>query len=67
MKGVQFLVDEKGRKTGVLIDLRKNPDLWEDLFDRLLVRDREREPRESFESVKKRLTRTGKLRLDRSE
>ena len=64
MKGVQFVVDEKGRKTGVVIDLRKNAELWEDLFDRALARKRAREPRETLASVKRRLTRAGKLRAD---
>lgn len=55
MKGVQFLVDENGDKTAVLIDLKKHSELWEDFYDRALARDRENEPRESLESVKKRL------------
>ena len=55
------MVDEKGRKTGVVIDLRKNPELWEDLFDRALARKRRREPRETFESVKRRLIKAEKL------
>ena len=62
MKGVQFVVDERGRKTGVVIDLRKNRDLWEDIFDRAVARNREREPRETFDSVRRRLTKAGKLR-----
>ena len=57
MKGAQFLVDENGEKTAVLIDLKKNPKLWEDLYDRALAHSREDEPRESLESVKKRLRR----------
>jgi len=44
MKGVQFLVDEAGERTAVL----------EDLFDRALVRAREKEPRESLAFVKRR-------------
>ena len=62
MKGVQFVVDERGRKTGVVIDLRKNRELWEDIFDRALARNREREPRETLASVRRRLTKAGKLR-----
>ncbi len=55
MKGVQFLVDEKGIKTGVLIDLKKNGKLWEDFFDLALARDRQEEPRESLQAVKEQL------------
>ena len=52
MKGVQFLVDEKGNKTAVLIDLKKHARLWEDFRDPALARSREREPRESLGSIK---------------
>ncbi len=56
MKGVQFLLDERGNKSAVLIDLKKNRELWEDLYDRAVARSREREPRESLDSVKTRLS-----------
>lgn len=59
---MQFVVDRTGRKTGVVIDLRKNPELWEDLFDRALVRKRKGEPRERFATVERRLVKRGKLR-----
>jgi len=55
MKGVQFLVDEKGVRTGVLIDLKKNGKLWEDFFDLALARERISEPRESLQAVKEQL------------
>ena len=55
MKGVQFLVDERGNKSAVLIDLNKNRDLWEDFYDGAVARSREHEPRESLKSVKARL------------
>jgi hypothetical protein len=60
MKGVQFLVDERGNKTAVLIDLKKHADLWEDFYDGALAHDREDEPREPVKSVKDRLQRKGK-------
>ena len=55
MKGIQFVTDESGRKTAVLIDLRKSGELWEDIYDSLTAQQRADEPRESLESVKKRL------------
>jgi hypothetical protein len=55
MKGVQFLIDERGDKTAVVIDLKRHSELWEDFYDRALARSREGEPRETLESVKKRL------------
>ncbi|QTA90634.1 hypothetical protein [Desulfonema magnum] len=61
MKGIQFLVDDKGEKTAVLIDLREHGRLWEDFYDALIARSRSNEPRESLESVRKRLKQQGKL------
>ena len=54
MEGVQFLIDEKGNKTAVLIDLKRNAALWEDFYDLALARARKSEPRETLESVKRR-------------
>ena len=55
VRGVQFLVDDDGEKTAVLIDLKKNAQLWEDFYDVALARSRVKEPRESLESVRRRL------------
>ena len=55
MKGVQFLVDNSGRKTAVQIDLKTQRRLWEDFYDRALVKQRASEPRESLDSIKKRV------------
>ena len=61
MKGVRFVVDESGQKTDVIINLKENPELWEDLYDRSLARKRALEPRESLASVKRKLAaRTGR-------
>lgn len=57
MKGVSYLVDDDGNRTAVILDLRKHRRLWEDVYDRLLVESRRREPRESVERVRKRLGR----------
>ena len=62
MKGVRFLVNERGQKTAVVIDLQRHSDLWEDFYDAAVARQRRNEPRETLESVKKRLSRRGKLR-----
>ena len=55
MRGVQYVMDENGERTAVLIDLKKNGDLWENFCDVAISRERAQEPRESHESVKKRL------------
>ena len=61
MEGVQFIVDSQGKKTAVLIDLRKYGALWEDVYDNLLAQKRKHEPRETLPSVRARLKRQGKL------
>ena len=55
MKGIQYVVDESGEKTAVLIDLKEHGTLWEDLYDALLAEQRRDEPRASLEEVKERL------------
>lgn len=55
MRGVQFLVDDDGEKTAVLIDLKKNAQLWEDFYDVAVAKSRSNERRESLESVRRRL------------
>jgi len=60
MRGVQFLVDDDGERTAVLIDLKKNAQLWEDFYDVAVAKSRAKEPRESLESVRRRLRARGK-------
>ncbi len=62
MKGVQYLVNDKGEAQAVVIDLKKNRRLWEDLQDILVSRARRNEPRESLEKVESRLRKLGKLK-----
>jgi hypothetical protein len=61
MSGIQFVVDDKGTKSAVIIDLTKYANLWEDFYDSLIAHQRRKEPRESLHSVRKRLRRAGKL------
>lgn len=62
MRGVQYLVDDEGERTAVLIDLKKNAKLWEDFYDVAVAKSRAKEPRESLQSVKRRLGIRGKRR-----
>ncbi len=55
MAGVNFVVDEGNEKKAVIIDLKKHRALWEDFYDTLLVKEREKEPRETLEEVRKRV------------
>ena len=64
MKGVQYVVNEEGQKTAVVIDLKQHSSLWEDFYDAAVARQRKNEPRETLEVVKKRLRRRGKLRVN---
>ena len=59
MKGVEFVVDEKGIKKAVVLDLNTHRDIWEDFCDVLRSKEREGETRESLESVKKKVLRIG--------
>jgi hypothetical protein len=61
MKGIDFVTNKSGKKTGVLIDLKRHGQLWEDFYDSVVARNRTREPRESLDAVKDRLRRLGKL------
>ena len=61
MSDIQYIVDDKGIKRAVIIDLDKFRDLWEDFYDSLIARSRADEPRESLNTVKKHLSRAGKL------
>ena len=64
MEGIQFVMDDKGQKVAVLIDLKKYGELWEDFYDGLTARLRDQEPRETLEAVKQRLRKQGKLDED---
>jgi hypothetical protein len=61
MEGINYLIDEKGQKTAVQIDLKEHGDLWEDFEDTLIAESRANDPRESLESVKNKLKEKGKL------
>ena len=49
------MVDEHGDKKAVVIDLGMNRQLWEDFYDVALAKEREEEPRETLEEVRKRI------------
>jgi hypothetical protein len=59
MKGIQFVVDDKGEKTAVLIDLQEYGALWEDFYDCLIAHARADEPRESLAEVREQLRQQG--------
>jgi len=62
MTGIQFITDDKGRRTAAVIDLKKHRDLWEDIEDVLVSRSRRHERRIPWEKVKANLIKSGRLR-----
>jgi len=64
MTGIQFITDEKGRKTAAVIDLKKHKALWEDIEDVLASRSRRHEKRIPLAKVKADLIATGGAEYD---
>lgn len=54
MTGVNFVINDNGKKSAVVIDLKKHGRLWEDFYDALKVKQRKNEPRETLQMVKTR-------------
>lgn len=52
MNGIQFVTDEKGRKVGVLINLKKHGALWEDFWDGLVSESRRKEKAIPYEQYR---------------
>lgn len=57
MEGIHFVVDGKGRKVAVQIDLERYGDALEDLFDQLLAEERKDDERIPFDLVRRRIAR----------
>ncbi len=54
MTGIQFVTDEKGRKTAVLIDLKEHGAIWEDFWDGLVSESRRKEKGIPYEEYRAR-------------
>jgi hypothetical protein len=52
MKGIQFVVDESGKKRAVLIDLSEWGEIWEDFYDVLVSESRKDEPTVPWQELK---------------
>lgn len=52
MKGIQYVSDERGKKTAVLIDLKQFGEVWEDIQDILVSELRKHEKTISWETLK---------------
>jgi len=57
----RFIVDTKGRKTGIILSLSRYQKLMEDLHDLALVAERRAETSVSLSEMKRRLKKDGIL------
>jgi len=57
----QYIVDEKGEKTAVIIPVEEYEELLEDIHDLAIIADRRDEPAITFEELKKKLKKDGLL------
>jgi len=57
----QFVIDAKGKKTGVIIPLKQYEKLLEDLHDLTVIAERRDEEPVSFEDMQQRLKENGKV------
>lgn len=62
MTGIQFVTDEKGRKTAVLIDLRKHKAVWEDFWDGLVSESRLKEKTIHYEEYRAKRSKRSQTR-----
>lgn len=57
----QYIVDEKGQRTAVVLPVEEYEELLEDLNDLAIIAERRDEPTIAFEELKKRLMEDGLL------
>jgi len=57
MKGIQYIIDDNGKKCAAIINLDVYGNIWEDIHDILVVESRKNEPRIKWKEVKKKMHR----------
>ena len=57
----QYIINEKGQKTAVVVPIEEYEELLEDLHDLAIIAERRDEPTMAFEELKKRLKQDGLL------
>ena len=60
-KAEEYIVDKKGRKKCVILDIDEYAELLEDIESLALIADTKDEPKKPFEEIKKRLKASGRL------
>jgi len=61
IKGVQFVTDSAGHRVAVLLDLQEWGELWEDIYDNMIAKERANEPSIKLEDFEDDLRREGLL------
>jgi PHD/YefM family antitoxin component YafN of YafNO toxin-antitoxin module len=61
IKGVQFVTDNSGHKVAVLLDLHEWGELWEDIYDSMIAKERADKPRMKLEDFEDELRTEGLL------
>ena len=62
MTGIRFVIDDKGHKTAVVIDLKKHRALWEDFWDGLISESRRKEKGIPYEEYRASRLKRGRPR-----
>ncbi len=57
----QYIINEKGQKTAVVLPFEEYEELLEDIHDLAIIAERRDEPAISFDNLKKRLKEDGLL------
>ena len=55
LKGVQYIVDDKGNRKAIVLDWEEWGELWEDLYDVLVAESRRDEPTIPWDELKAEL------------
>lgn len=61
MKGVNYVTDDRNKVVAVMIDIKKNGELWEDLQDYFSASLNKKTKKTSLLDFKKELKKAGKL------
>lgn len=64
MKGIQFLVNDSGEKTSVLIDLQQWGNLWEDFYDAMVSQARQDEAEIDWEVLEAEIPQVTKTAIN---
>ncbi|MFN8483842.1 MAG: hypothetical protein U0768_12455 [Anaerolineae bacterium] len=57
MKGIQYVTDEAGKRTAVIISLAEWGAIWEDMYDIIVSESRKGEPSVAWDDLKAEMDR----------